>query len=150
MGKAVGVLFVQPHHLQQLQHPLPPGLARIQTMNVQPLRNGGGHHGQGIEGGVGVLKNHLHVLAVMQVFLPAKLPDVPALIQDLPRVGLVELHDGAAQGGFAAAAFSHQAQGFPLPQGQADTVHGGQGAAALDFKGLAQVLRFQQNALAHG
>ena len=63
--------------------------------------------------------------------------------------------DGQAQGGFAGAAFTHDAEGLALRQAEVDAVHGFDvvdGAAQqafLDGKPHAQVFDFQQG-VAHG
>jgi hypothetical protein len=51
-------------------------------------------------------------------------PDRLAIENHLTPTGVEQAHQQARGGGFAAAAFAHNAQGFTLSDGQGDAVHG--------------------------
>ena len=50
--------------------------------------------------------------------------DVFALEPDLPAGGLDEPHDGAGEGGFAAAALAYEPDGFAGCEAEADAING--------------------------
>ena len=78
--------------------------------------------------------------------------DVGAVQEDLAVGDLVEAHQAAPEGGFAAAGFADQAQGLAGPDLERDAVHGIDGLllprddAAADPEMLLHVDRLQQRA----
>jgi hypothetical protein len=100
----------QVHDLQQLRH----ALARLPAVSsktmatqwgAQDLVNGVG----GIQGSIGVLVDDLHTQAVAFKAGSVLLPDVPPLIEDLPRRRLEQAGEHLAGGCLATAALTHQA-----------------------------------------
>ena len=80
----------------------------------------------GVQGGVGILKHHLHLAAILfQRYAAAQIiaADRFAIKNHLPRAGVEQAHQQPGGGGFAAAAFAHNAQSFALPDGKRDTVY---------------------------
>ena len=83
----------------------------------------------------------MDVFGILQPLRPVLAPDVLALVEDFAAVGTVELDDGAAQGGFSAAGFSHQPQGLPLVDGQGHVVHRVEDALVLELEIFAHVFQ---------
>ena len=102
----------------------------------------------GVQAGVGVLKDDLHLppvgqhiqgglLACFGVAVPvqhrpallvlegafAAVKDHLTVVDDAAVGGLVQAEHGAAHGGLAAAGFPHQAQGLPLADKEGNVVH---------------------------
>ena len=107
------------------------------------------HGHAGIQGGVGVLKDELHVPALLPHSLPVQRTQVLTIEKDLPGGGLDEPQNGPARGRFAAAGFAHQAEGLLLPDLEGDVLHRVDIAhcfphdAALDGKVGPQILDVQ-------
>lgn len=87
----------------------------------------------GVEGGVGILENHLKIRAFAAHGLWAERGEIAAFEQDTSGGRSLELHDGAGKGGFAAAAFTDEAEDFSLAQLQRNAIDGFDGGD-LSFK----------------
>ena len=73
----------------------------------------GGRGGEArVEGGVGVLEDHLDVLVDTLELGPVELGDVLVAVDDLARGGAVELDDAAAERGLSAARLADDAEGL--------------------------------------
>ena len=80
----------------------------------------------GVQGGVGILEHHLHLAAIILQRYPTAeiIPANRFAIKDhLPRAGVQQAHQQAGGGGFAAAAFAHNAQGFTFAHAERDTIN---------------------------
>ncbi len=73
---------------------------------------------------VGVLEDHLHLAAHLAHLAAVQLGQVLAVEDDLAAGRLVELQDGAAGGGLAAAGLADQAEGLALLDVERDAVDG--------------------------
>ncbi len=83
------------HPLQHLPHPPLSLLGAVLAEDTQGLLQNPGHRIGGVQGAVGVLKDHLGPFGV---------------VEDLPLVRLHHPQDGPGQGGLAGAGLPHQAQ----------------------------------------
>ena len=170
MGIAHGVLGVEADGLHQLHDPLAALLfVGAQLVDVQRLADDVLHRHAGVQRGVGVLKHHLHLLAVGQhiflhlgaqhrlavgvhlqaavlVILFAAVKQHLAVKSDSAGSGIVQLEQRAAHGGLAAAGFAHQTQRFAGTDGKGNIIHGlqrrGAEQAGLDGEILFEVLNF--------
>ena len=80
-----------------------------------------------VQGGIGILEHHLHLAAIFLQRNPAAevIPPHGIAIKDhLPRAGVEQAHEQAGGGGFAAATFAHNAQGFTLADAEGHAIHG--------------------------
>ena len=154
MGIPVGMLGVQAHLAHQLQHPFfPLLLVGVHFVHVQGLGNDVGHGHTGVQRGIGILEHHCALLPVLQNVLLGF--NFIAFKEDLTGGGLIQVQQGTAHGGLAAAGFAYKAQGFAPADGEGDIVHslqrlGGKGAGGnieilfqmLDFyKGISHWVR---------
>ena len=140
MDEPVGVLPVEAHQLQELIDALLPVVGGLgDVVDIQALGNDLRHGHAGVQGAVGVLKDHLHVLFEGVAVLPGDSVDVLAPVEDLT-IGLaVEADAHPAAGGLAAAGLPHHAQGLPLVDVEGDVVYGLEHAAPAHVKVLLQV-----------
>ena len=91
VGEAVRVILAQADHVQQLADALLLlGGACTDLVNLQALAHDFAHREEGIQGGVGILKDHLHPLGQLPGFLSADPADVLAVEDDPAAVGLVD------------------------------------------------------------
>jgi len=65
-----------------------------------------------IQRGKRILKNHLHIFSKVPQFFALGLNQVDAIKKHLSCSRAVELNESAPGGGFSAAAFAYQSQGF--------------------------------------
>lgn len=108
---ALEVLHVQADLAHDLEDALlAPGGIGLGAVDEHGLLDGLGRSVARVKRGIGVLEDHLDVLADRLELLPGKLGDVLATVDDLPRGGLVQLHHAAAQRGLAAAGLANDAQ----------------------------------------
>ena len=126
MGETVGVLLLQAHGLQQVDHHLIPLLAALgQAVVVYALGHDIHHLHPGIQGGVGILEHHLRPAGELLVNGGGLLAVHHMAVKDHMAVGGgIEANDGAAQGGLAAARLTHQAQGLTLVDVEGHVIHG--------------------------
>ena len=104
------------------------------------------HRQPGVDAGIGVLEDDLHLGAVGPHLLFAAFGDVLPLEEDLPGRGLDEPQDGPPQGGFSAAGLPHHTQGVPLVDAETDVVHRVE-EAVFHLEIFFQVPCFQQRDL---
>ena len=71
----------------------------------------------GVQRCIGVLKNHLHFGPEREHLMGGEVIDTFIAIIDPAAVGGVKPQGRSGQGGFAAAAFPYNAQGFPGKDG---------------------------------
>src|SRR5699024_6736580 len=131
VGEGVDKAPGQSHDVHQLQGPL---------LNVRPaleqlvLLDGLADEPHdalpGVQGGEGILEDHLHLRAHGAHTAAAVIGDVRAVEDDLTCGGLQKLENGAAGGGLAAAALAHDAQGLSLLNGEVHAVHSEIGRAS--------------------
>ena len=130
MGEQGCIPGRQSDNFHQLIHPaVGLRLGPEQAVDQHGLGNGilDGH--PGIEGSVRVLENDLHFGAQFTQFSLAHSGDFPAVQKDLALGGLRQPQNGAAQGAFAAAGFTHHAQGAAGADPQIDAVQSMEGHA---------------------
>ncbi len=77
----------------------------------------------GIQGGIGILKDNLHILANLPHLPAVELQDVLVLEEYLPLRRLFKPQEAAPQGGLSATRFAHQSQGLPLFDEKIHSVH---------------------------
>ena len=99
----------------------------------------------GVEGTVRVLKDDLHPLPELFEFLLLEGEDVEAVIDGPAGVRLVETDEGFADGGLAAPALPHQAQGFSCLDFEVDAIHGPDMAHHLGEDSAADGEKFSQS-----
>lgn len=98
-----------------------------------------------VQAGHGVLENHLDFLRDFPVQLLGNVAgNLPSLELDGAGACRVYADDAAANGGFAGAAFAHNAKGFPLVYVKADAFDGLEPVPAV-AKGDLQVPNLQQH-----
>ena len=93
-----------------------------------------------VQGGVGILEDHLQVPAQRPSMLPAGMADVVAFEGDAAGGHRSQSQDGPAQGGLAGAGLPHQAQSLALPDADVDVR---QGTERLGAETLARVLDYK-------
>src|SRR5215213_1641219 len=77
-----------------------------------------------IEGGVGILEDHLEIRPRLSEFASAQCLEMLSS-QDHRSLGWgYKLKDGPAQRGLAAARLAHQPEDLSFPQAQGHTIHG--------------------------
>ena len=125
MGIAAKMVLAEPHQLNHLQSP---GVQLIligdHLVNQQSFADDllDGH--TGVQGGDGVLENHLDSLVDHLLILRAQLAgDEFAVEVDLASGRLVKADNGPACGGLAAAGLAHQAVGLSAGDFKTDVVH---------------------------
>ena len=158
VGIAVQVLRPQSHHAQQIGYPFLQFVAGGHAVDQQRLAHVLQEVHAGVERGIGILEDHLHVLAQVLHLRRGQFGDVEVVLLAAPEPDftvrhVVGAHDDAARRGLATAAFADQAQGLAGPDVEADPVNGldvadrlGQ-EAALDGKVFPEVLDVQQHLL---
>jgi hypothetical protein len=92
-------------------------------VDQQPLGDDVAHRHARVQRRVRVLEDDLHVAAQRLQLVAAQVEDILAVEKDRAFSGWDQAQDGARDGGFAAAGFPHQAEGFALAHGEADIIH---------------------------
>ena len=93
----------------------------------------------GIQGGIGVLEDDLQLPPQFLQAMGGKRKEVlPGEPDPAPGSG-EEGQEQAAQGGLAAAGFSHQPEGFPFLKGQIDALHGFENRAPAPRSGEVEI-----------
>ena len=77
-----------------------------------------------VQGGIGILEDHLHLAAVGQRSLTFQIINPLAAIVDLSGARREQPHHGAGDGGFATTGLADHTQGFALLHIQVHTVDG--------------------------
>ena len=149
VGVAPCVLRRQPHPLQHGVDVVVGFLLGLDHMvGQQGLGDDVPDGHPGIEGGVGVLEDHLHLAAPGLELLLGHAGDVLAVQHDLPGGGVVHADDRPGAAGLAAARLAHQAQGLPSADGEGHPVHRVDHGVPPRLEVLGQAGDFQ-NAIAH-
>ena len=146
MGVALGVLRGQ---TDLGQNGLDLGAALllilIHVVDVQSLADDVLHLFAGVQGGHGVLEDHLHLSAQGAVLAVVQLAaDILPVKGDLACGGVVQPDDAAADGGLARAGLAHQTVRFTGINFKADIVHSLDGKVFVYLEILLQALDFQQ------
>ncbi len=89
----------------------------------------------GVEGGEGVLEDHLHAAAEGAELAGVGGEDVGGIEGDGAGGGLDEAQEHARDGGFAGAGFADEAEGFAAVEGEGDVVDDAGGAVELGEAG---------------
>jgi hypothetical protein len=119
-------------------------------MNLEGLGNNLPDGEAGIEGTVGILKNHLHLAPERAEVAFGEGEDVSAFKCDAARGGRGELENGAAHGGFPATALADKADRLAGLDSEGDVVNGTDVAgfssqnASDNGKPSAQISNLQQ------
>lgn len=123
MGVAIGLLGTEAYPLQQVDRLLL-RLRFAGTQLVEEHRLGEDLHDllAWVEGGIGVLEDHLHLPADGAHLLGLEAGDVTPVKRDLARLWLDELDDRTCRGGFAASGLAHQAEHLALLHVETDVV----------------------------
>ena len=104
VGIGEGQPLGQAHRLHQLSHPLVPFLLGLaHAVHLQRLRDQLGHAHAGIEGGKGILKNDLHILAQVFSLVLGYADGLLSLKQNAAAGSVQQAQNYPAQGGFPAA-----------------------------------------------
>ena len=82
MGITADVVGLEPYGLQQLYDPGLPLSARIEIVDIHGLADDLAHSHAGVKGGIGVLKDHLDMLAVFLGLFALESGDVLPLVAD--------------------------------------------------------------------
>ena len=77
-----------------------------------------------VEGGIGVLKDHLHLAAVLLELLFGQAGDVGTAVKDPAFIRFIQADEAAGQGTLARPAFSDQADGLTGGDSQGNLVEG--------------------------
>ena len=93
-------------------------------MGLQGLLQQLPHRHTGIQGGIGVLKDQLHIPALLPHGLFLQGAQILTIEIDMSGGGFDQPQDRAARGGFAAAGFAHQAECLLLPDLKGDVFYG--------------------------
>ena len=125
MGIGMGQTLGQAHGVHQLFDPLVQArlVTRVHIVDEHGLCDQLPDGHTGIQAGVWILEDHLHLRAHMVHLGLIHGHEVPALVKDLAGRRLLQAQHGAAQGGLAAAGLTHHAQGLALFDLQVDAVH---------------------------
>ena len=147
-GKLVGVaveqLLANAHLLhQRLDHLHALGAVLAHAMGVQRLQDDVPHLHAGVQGGVGILEDHLYAPPKLAELLPLIPGQVLAPEPHRAGGGRDQIDQQLAQGGLAAAGFPHQPQGLPLVDGEGHVRHGVHGTV-FHREFLHQALGAQQ------
>ena len=145
--RKAGSKFRQQAHVpQSLPYPLLPlGGGEVGPDVLQALAHDIAHLGALVQRGLRVLKDHLDLLDDLPVQLAGNFAvDLLAFIEDVTARGGQDAQDGPADGGLAAAALAHKAEGLALINFKAGVLHGMIGVAA-GAVGHIQVVYFHKN-----
>ena len=148
MGEAVRVLTVQADRRKQGEDFLAPLLlVRVELVYVERLADDVAHRHAGVERGVGVLEDYLHLAAVGQhvrLYLLLRVKDNLAAVYDFARGRLGQAEQGPARRRLAAAGLPDQAECLALLDEEAHVVHRLDEPAAARGEVLLQVLHLKE------
>ena len=82
-------------------------------VDVQGFPHNVGHCHPRVEGGIGVLENHLHLFAVGHKPTGVQVGDILAIISDFSAGRVIKPNDGPPGRRLSAAGLAHQPEGFP-------------------------------------
>ena len=97
----------------------------------------------GIERRTGILKDHLDIAAILPRFFSRKRCDFLILKENLALRRLMKLHERLDQRTLAAAALAHDAESFPLAQGETHIIAGRERTAVSCGETLRDMLDAQ-------
>jgi len=120
---AVGVSGVEAHEREQFFNTFFRGFAIHDAMHQDRFANDFAHRHAGVEAGIGVLEDHLHLAAHQAQFFAFGLDQVAAFKNHTARGGAVKLQNGASSSGLAAARFANQAQSFAFVDLKRNAIH---------------------------
>ena len=125
VGIGVDEALVQTHDPHQLLDLLFAfNLVRIEPEDLEWLGDDVAHRHAGVEGGVGVLEDDLHLLAQGVELLRGDVGNVLTVEIDLAVGGVQKTQHHAAQRAFTAAGLAYHAQGLALRDGEGHVIHG--------------------------
>lgn len=150
MGEVIQQVQRDLHPLAQVLHRLGDLLLGPVVVDLKGLGQNGPDRFPGVERGVGVLEDDLHLLAQGQSLFPVRREDVLSPVEQLSVAALEQTHDDIAHRALAAAALTHQTQRLAGIDVEADVVHRVQGLFLGDFEVLLQMLRLDQRHLLVG
>ena len=107
------------------------------------------HRHAGVQRGVRVLEDHLHLAADGLQLALFHMGNVLAVQDDLALARLIDADDGTRAAAFAAAALAHQAEGAAPAQRKADIVHGVDLGLGADREIFGQVFDLQDRLFHH-
>ena len=117
--------LIQANQPQQLNHPLPPlsGVS-VKTVHVQRFGDDVLHPLAGRQGRIRILEDDLHLPPPLPHRAGAKAQQIGAVEHNRAAGRLRQAQQHAAGGGFAAAGFTDQRQGFARRNIERHAVHG--------------------------
>ncbi len=121
--KPVGHPGVEPDNLEQFAHPALPLPAVADVVDFQRLRDDRPDRQPGVQAGVRILEDNLHVPPTASQLRGGRLRQVLAFEIDGALGWLVELEDGPTGGALAATRLAHEAQRLASLDREADVVH---------------------------
>jgi len=126
MGETGGKLRQQAHVQQSLTHfGFPLGSGEVGPDVHQALAHDVADLCALVQGGLGILEDHLNLLDDLFVQRVGDLAvDLLALVEDLAARGGQDAHDGAANGRLAGTGLAHQAKGLAFINGEVGVAHG--------------------------
>ena len=101
----------------------------------------------GVEGGEGVLEDHLHARTEVAKVRGREGEEVDAVEPDAAPCGLFEAADETAEGALAAAALAHKAEGLAPSDLKGDAIDGPQDAVLPGRKVLGQVFGSEEGVI---
>ena len=122
VGKALAIGGVEADQPEEFGDPILELLAMHEAMDDEGLGDDLADGMARVEGGVGILKDHLHAGAEPAQLVVVERRQVLAVEEDAAGGRRVELEDGAAGGRFAAAAFADEAEGLAAGNVERDAV----------------------------
>ena len=145
MGEAAGKFGQKTDFVQRfLDFILPVMLVLVQVIVNQTFGDDVVHLGPLVQGGHGILENHLHGADDFFIHFFADLSADPLTTEeDFTVCNGVNPDDGPADGGFAAAGFTDQGEGFSLIDLKVDMIHGHE-LFASGTEGHLEILNLHQ------
>jgi hypothetical protein len=95
-----------------------------EAVDLDGFADDGGDAHAGVEGADGVLEDDLHLASEAEDFGGGGGEDVLVLVEDLAGGGGDESEDGSSDGGFAAAGFADESEGFARGEVEGDAIDG--------------------------
>ena len=122
---AVGMALLQADSVKQIIDELVSLFLGVEPcMKIHSLTDDIHNGHTGVERCIGVLEDHLDLLAVGHQFFAVEAADVCAVIDYVAAGGLVKSGDGTADSGLTAAGLTNKAESFAAEDMEADIIHG--------------------------
>jgi hypothetical protein len=121
--KNSGMFPAESHHFQKLCDPVFLFRSFGEFVDGQPLPHDFLHRHPGVQGGIGILEDDLHLATELAQFLLVRLEDRRLPKIDLPGSRLDKPEDEACDGRFTAPGLPHQPQGLATANLKAHPVH---------------------------